>query len=59
MNFLIFFLTRISVQGIFKIEELEERDIYYIYNKEDMQNVVYDKHGNSFLILKEFYCTIV
>jgi len=47
------------VQGIFKIEELEERDIYYIYNKEDMQNVVYDKHGNSFLILKEFYCTIV
>jgi len=48
-----------SVKGIFKIEELEERDIYFIYNKEDMQNVVYDKHGKSFLILKEFYFMIV
>ena len=32
-----------------------KRDIYFIYNKEDIQNGVYENYGNSFLISKEFY----
>lgn len=29
-----------------------KRDIYFIYNKEDVQNGVYENYGNLFLILR-------
>ena len=32
-----------------------KRDIYFIYNKEDVQNGVYENYGKSFLNLIEFY----
>ena len=43
------------VQENLEIEERDKRGIYFIPNKEDVQNDVYDNYGDSFLILKEFF----
>ena len=43
------------MQENLEIEERDKRGIYFIPNKEDVQNDVYDNYGDSFLILKEFF----
>jgi len=44
-----------SVQEILKIKEWEKSDRYFIHNKADVQNGVYDNYGNSILVSKELY----